>query len=491
MLYAGNVGFSQSLDLVVDAARAAARRDVPDQRRRRPACPRSSSAPRGVANVRFAGYEPEERARRAARHRRHPRRAAARRARRGQRAVEDLLDPRRRPPGRRRDRPRHRGAPPARRVRRRRRRRRPTTPTRFTAPLVPLLVDAARRAAMGAAGRAWVERQRLAGGGRPRPTRRCSAGCRAGRPPAPDRGGRPVASHPRGSVQLRQESRQARPTGKGKRSASRAAPCSPHRRRRRHRDARPRRLRPGQPRRPTARPAAARRPLARRLRLLPLRRHRRGVPAQAHRATWRRRPSTPPATGVRQPRLRPHRRAQPRRRRHPLAPVHQPARPATAPSSACSSTSTTSSSTDTSRCEFPAEPGRPEVRHRDASATARTPSSASWCGTASPTPSDDRDYVTDFDNIRIDRNGMVFTIAFVPKGKDIAHAAVGAEAARARRRRRRHGDHRAGRRPGSSTAPWPRRTDPAAGDRRASDRRAGTPTRRPTARRRPPPRPRG
>ena len=29
------------------------------------------------------------------------------------------------------------------------------------------------------------------------------------------------------------------------------------------------------------------------------------------------------------------------------------------------------------------------------------------------------DYVTDFKNIRIDRNGMAFTIAVVPKGKDI------------------------------------------------------------------------
>ena len=34
-------------------------------------------------------------------------------------------------------------------------------------------------------------------------------------------------------------------------------------------------------------------------------------------------------------------------------------------------------------------------------------------------PADYRDYVTDFNNIRIDRNGMAFTIAVVPKGKDI------------------------------------------------------------------------
>ena len=34
-------------------------------------------------------------------------------------------------------------------------------------------------------------------------------------------------------------------------------------------------------------------------------------------------------------------------------------------------------------------------------------------------PNDYRDYVTDFDNIRLDRNGMAYTIAVVPKGKDI------------------------------------------------------------------------
>jgi len=34
-------------------------------------------------------------------------------------------------------------------------------------------------------------------------------------------------------------------------------------------------------------------------------------------------------------------------------------------------------------------------------------------------PGDHVDYVTDFKNIRIDRNGMAFTIAVVPKGKDI------------------------------------------------------------------------
>ena len=45
-------------------------------------------------------------------------------------------------------------------------------------------------------------------------------------------------------------------------------------------------------------------------------------------------------------------------------------------------------------------------------------------------------YVSNFDDIRVDRNSMVFTIAFLPKGTDVTDAAVGRRAARARRRRR-------------------------------------------------------
>ena len=87
----------------------AARRHVPDQRRgRRPAELRAAAA--GLANVRFAGYVPEDRlGELLATGDIHvvPLRA---RPGRGQRAVEDVLDPRRRPTGRRRDRRRHRGA---------------------------------------------------------------------------------------------------------------------------------------------------------------------------------------------------------------------------------------------------------------------------------------------------------------------------------------------------------------------------------------------
>ena len=76
VLYAGNVGFSQSLDLLVETARrcpdvtvlingdGAARAELERQAA-------------GIANVRFAGYVPESRLERAAGDGRHPRRAAA------------------------------------------------------------------------------------------------------------------------------------------------------------------------------------------------------------------------------------------------------------------------------------------------------------------------------------------------------------------------------------------------------------------------------
>ena len=61
VLYAGNVGFSQSLEMVVDAAQSDAVADVPDQRRRLGARRRCSDWPTGCANVRFAGYQPVDR----------------------------------------------------------------------------------------------------------------------------------------------------------------------------------------------------------------------------------------------------------------------------------------------------------------------------------------------------------------------------------------------------------------------------------------------
>ena len=61
VLYAGNVGFSQSLDLVVEAARRMTGCDVPDQRRRRRRSRSSSARATAVPNVRFAGYQPASR----------------------------------------------------------------------------------------------------------------------------------------------------------------------------------------------------------------------------------------------------------------------------------------------------------------------------------------------------------------------------------------------------------------------------------------------
>ena len=80
VMYAGNVGFSQSLELVVDGRASDARRDVRDQRRRRGAAVAARSRPPGCANVRFVGYQPRERLAEVLATGRHPRRAAARRA---------------------------------------------------------------------------------------------------------------------------------------------------------------------------------------------------------------------------------------------------------------------------------------------------------------------------------------------------------------------------------------------------------------------------
>ena len=61
VLYAGNVGFSQSLEMVVDAARLLPHAHVPDQRRRRGASRRCRSVAADLPNVRFSGYQPIER----------------------------------------------------------------------------------------------------------------------------------------------------------------------------------------------------------------------------------------------------------------------------------------------------------------------------------------------------------------------------------------------------------------------------------------------
>ena len=148
MLYAGNVGFSQSLDLLLDAARAlpevtflingdgAARR-------------RARAAGRRPANVRFGGYVPDERlGELLATGDVHvvPLRAGLGD---GQRAVEDLLDPGRRPARRRRDRRRHRGAAHPRRRPAPASSCRPTTRRRSSPRSRELLADPARRGEMG------------------------------------------------------------------------------------------------------------------------------------------------------------------------------------------------------------------------------------------------------------------------------------------------------------------------------------------------------
>ena len=136
-------------------------------------------------------------------------------ARPGQRAVEDVLDPRRRPPGRRRDRRGHRGAADARGVRRRDRR-----PARRSGPL--------RRRPSGA--RSTIPRRcpRWAGAAGDVGGRRGVAG--GGRRPAtsigrgPPRLGRaegssadpPVASRPRGLLIVDEEAARLAKKGKGK-----------------------------------------------------------------------------------------------------------------------------------------------------------------------------------------------------------------------------------------------------------------------------------
>ena len=61
LLYAGNIGYSQSLDLLVEVARRRPDVTVADQRRRRGAAGAARPAPLASRNVRFAGYVPDDR----------------------------------------------------------------------------------------------------------------------------------------------------------------------------------------------------------------------------------------------------------------------------------------------------------------------------------------------------------------------------------------------------------------------------------------------
>ena len=154
VLYAGNVGFSQSLDLIVAAAR-----QLPDvtfvvngdgSMRGELEAARSRRGERPVRRLR-PGRPP----RRAARHRRSPRRAAAPRPRQGQCPVEDLLDPCRRAARARRHRCGDGDPAPPRRVggRSQRRARRPSSgsppPSPSSSPTVSGSPRWARRDAAG------------------------------------------------------------------------------------------------------------------------------------------------------------------------------------------------------------------------------------------------------------------------------------------------------------------------------------------------------
>ena len=155
VMYAGNVGFSQSLELVLAAARGRRRRTCVfvDQRRRLGPAATSSARPPGLPNVRFATYQPEGAPGRGAGDRRHPRGAAAAGPGRVERAVEDVLDPGRRPA---RSWPRSTpGTEVARVVERGRRRRRRAARRSGRVrrpPCGELLTDPDRAAAMGAGG---------------------------------------------------------------------------------------------------------------------------------------------------------------------------------------------------------------------------------------------------------------------------------------------------------------------------------------------------
>ena len=87
-------------------------------------------------------------------------------------------------------------------------------------------------------------------------------------------------------------------------------------------------------------------------------------------------------------------------------------------------------------------------------------------------PDEFHDVVTDFNNIRITNDGMVFVIAFVPKGTDIPLPRLGCAAADSgccRRRRRDRHDHDGRRRDRAR-----RRTDSSGRDRPPRHRRPTT-----------------
>ena len=242
--------------------------------------------------------------------------------------------------------------------------------------------------------------------------------------------------------------------------------------------------------------AAGDRPLARRLRLPAL--HRR---AQRH-------PVGRPRGGglqrrPRQPGLPQHRRPQPRRRRHPLAPVRRPGvgRPGPArhvprqlrrrpvQHQARAARGRTSEFQDTGAPvadDFPLvyEEGETECDGEDAELKVVV-----W--TDYQDPDSDQQYTSNFDEIPFDRDGLVIVIAFVPNDVDVVMPTWAAEPAGAGRRRLGHAAQRLGRAtpapsprpPSDGTAPSPptRRHRPARAPSRTARRRAPRSERRPRA----------
>jgi hypothetical protein len=74
--------------------------------------------------------------------------------------------------------------------------------------------------------------------------------------------------------------------------------------------------------------------------------------------------------------------------------------------------------TDT-QLEFPADQGGQKFDTKDYKCNGQDSQLRVRVWNSFAKPGEQVDYVTDFKNIRIDRNGMAFTIAIVPKGKDI------------------------------------------------------------------------
>ncbi len=91
---------------------------------------------------------------------------------------------------------------------------------------------------------------------------------------------------------------------------------------------------------------------------------------------------------------------------------------AIAPSSVCSSTSTTSSSTD-SELVMPPEQGGEKWSTDDTKCDGKDTQINVRVWDRFDNPNVHHDVVTDFNNIRITNDGMVFVVAVVPKGADI------------------------------------------------------------------------